>query len=65
MPKTTTAAAQRVYRATSKAYEAVAEIFQESISKEKGPRQLILEIEAGQSLWKEVRLPLLAVNRQE
>ena len=64
MPKTTTAPAQRVYRAISKAYEAVAEIFQESIAEERGPRQLILELEAGQDIWQEVRLPLPAVSGQ-
>ncbi|KAL8795031.1 MAG: hypothetical protein Q9195_002479 [Heterodermia aff. obscurata] len=53
MPRTTTTPAQRAYRATSKAYEAVAEIFQDSITKEKGPRQLILEIDAGQDIWQE------------
>ena len=57
-------AAQRAYRATSKAYEAVAELFQESITEEKGPRQLMLEIEAGQDIWQEVRLPLPAMGGQ-
>lgn len=64
MPKTTTAVAQRAYRATSKAYEAVAEIFEDSIKKEKGPLQLILEIDAGQDIWQEVRLPGPAVSGQ-
>ena len=48
--------AQRAYRATSKAYEAVAEIFQDSITEDKGSIQLLLEIEAGQNIWQEVRL---------
>ena len=62
MPRTTTVLAQRAYRATSKAYEAVAELFQESITEEKGPQQLMLEIEAGQDIWQEVRLPLPAMG---
>lgn len=56
MPRTTTATAAKVYRATSRAYDAVAEVFQESIREETTPRRLLLELEAGQTIWQEVRI---------
>ena len=55
MPKSTGSTAARVYRATTKAYDALAEIFQDSIRNETGPERLYEEAQAGHPIWDEVR----------
>lgn len=60
MPKTVTATAAKVYRATTRAYDALAEIFEESIRAETSPDRLYREAEAGHQIWQDVRIVALS-----
>ena len=55
MPKGTSSVAPKTYRATTKAYDALAEIFQNCIRNETGPERLYQEAQAGHPVWDEVR----------
>ena len=55
MPKTTSIAASRILYATAKAYEALADMFQDSITAETDGQRLFQEAEAGLPVWQEVR----------
>ena len=54
MPKSTSPTASKTYRATTKAYDALAEIFQDSVRNETGPERLYSEAQAGHPIWDEV-----------
>ena len=54
MPKNTTSTASKCYRALSKAYENLAEIFQQSIANESDVSEVFSEAQAAQQIWIEV-----------
>ena len=56
MPKTTSINAAKIFRALAKAYEFVAEIFQESLINETDQSRLVAEANEGQQIWLEVSL---------
>lgn len=55
MPKTTSPVAAKAYRALAKAYDTIAEIFQEGIVNEIDAGRLVAEADAGQAVWRDVR----------
>lgn len=58
MPKTTTSHAAKLYRSLAKAYDALADIFQEGIVNETDASTLIAEANAGVQVWQDVSVPL-------
>jgi len=57
MPKTTTSHAAKLYRSLAKAYDALADIFQEGIVNETDASTLIAEANAGAQVWQDVSVP--------
>ena len=56
MPKTTSTHAAKIYRSLARAYELIAEVFQESLINETNQSRLVAEANEGQQIWLDVSL---------
>ena len=56
MPKTTNTHAAKIFRSLTKAYELIAEVFQESLINETNQSRLVAEANEGQQIWLDVSL---------
>ena len=54
MPKTIGTQAAKQYRALGRAYEALAEVFENSLKEEESNQRLVAEANAGQEIWRGV-----------